>query len=198
MAGEASDQMAVLCALSDHECRDIGSLAAIRPDLNNRRIVKAMGRLILRGLAQRLERGCYLLTAEGQTFREAGEPIKSGPKGPLNAACRRPRQRTMRDRLWDGLRIRGKASMPELLELAGSGSEDGKNNARHYLRALTQAGYLQVLSRRQEGTSPTSNGFKRYARIRDSGPQAPQWRTRAKQVYDPNTNETFDLAGGGQ
>lgn len=187
---------AVLHALAADECRMVDDVAT-RAGLSNRITVKAVGSLISRGFATRAERGCYTLTDEGEAFRAGGNIIKSGPRGPLNGAMRRPRRQTMRDRLWHAIRIKGKASLRELLETASASDDDGDgySNAQRYLRALHCAGYLRLLPRREAGTALTSNGYQRYQLLRDTGPQAPLWRVRTKMVYDPNTGESIAIGG---
>ncbi|MBN2752583.1 MAG: hypothetical protein JXQ84_07725, partial [Rhodospirillaceae bacterium] len=183
----------LLAALSPDACLTVAELATAS-GMENRAVVKAAAALITRGLAARAEIGCFTLTDEGLVFRAAGQEITSGPMGALTQSYRHRRRPGLQDRLWAALRIKGKASIPELLELAGTGEEKG-NSVHKYTAALTKAGYLREL-RRVAGTAPTSNGFKRYALIRDTGPEAPQLRTRSHCVYDPNTGEVFSLAGG--
>lgn len=184
----------LLAALRSDACLTVDELAAAT-GLENRAVVKAAAALIGRGYADRAEVGCFTLTAQGQTFRETGGAVTCGPAGPLTQAYRRPRRQVLRDRLWAALRIKGKASLPELLEVAGNGERDAANSAQRYTAALARAGYLREL-RREPGSAPTSNGFKRYALIRDTGPAAPQLRVRTHELFDPNTGEIVPLRGG--
>lgn len=184
----------LLAALRSDACLTVDELAAVT-GLENRAVVKAAAALIARGLADRAEVGCFTLTIQGQTFRAEGGAVTCGPAGPLTQTYRRPRRQVLRDRLWAALRIKGKASLPELLEVAGNGERDAANSARRYTAALARAGYLREL-RREAGSAPTSNGFKRYALIRDTGPAAPQLRVRTHELFDPNTGEIVPLRGG--
>lgn len=183
----------LLGGLRADACLTVAELASVT-GMENRAVVKAAAALIARGLAERAEVGCFTLTAEGQAFRDAGAEITSGPMRPLTQTYRRWRKPALRDRLWAALRIKGKASIPELLELAGDGERDFSNAAQKFLKALSRAGYLREL-RREPGTAPTSNGFKRYQLLRDTGPEAPQLRVRQRQLFDPNTQETFEIGG---
>lgn len=181
--GDISPTNIVLAALDRDSCLTTEFLA-ITTGLSRKSIVAAVATLIGRGLADRREVGCYTLTAEGESFRAAGKEIKSGPNGPLNlAAVRRPRRTTQRDRLWSAMRILKKFTLGEILTLAGDGSE---SNAQHYIAALAGAGYLRQMHRRERGTSLTSNGFKRWQLIRDTGPAAPIWRKQRGELFDPN------------
>ncbi|MGE4527983.1 MAG: hypothetical protein AB7D00_06410 [Rhodospirillaceae bacterium] len=183
----------LLAALSRDACLTVAELVAAS-GLDNRVVVKAAAQLIGRGLADRAEVGCFTLTAEGEAFRASGKEVTSGPKGPLTQSYRRARRTTLRDRLWAALRVRRKASIPELLELASNGEAAALSLAQKYTSALCRSGHLREL-RRDPGTAPTSNGFKRFALIRDTGPEAPLVRVRAREVYDPNTGETYPLGG---
>lgn len=181
MSGEHVN--AVLAALGSGECRTIDVLAEILP-LTRAQVSSACARLISRALVVRIETGCFRATGDGLVALARGVDIKSGPRGPrpAGAPARRVRHVTQRDRLWQAMRIKGKFSVPELLELAGGSAA----NAQRYLARLARAGYLLELPRRGAGTAPTSNGFKRWALIRDTGPLAPLWRPRLRQVFDPN------------
>jgi predicted transcriptional regulator len=181
--GETSPTNIVLAALDRDSCLTTEFLATTT-GLSRKSVVSAVATLIGRGLADRREVGCYTLTAEGESFRAAGGVIKSGPTGPLHqVAARRPRRITQRDRLWSAMRILKKFTLGEILTLAGAGSE---SNAQHYIAALAGAGYLRQMPRREHGTSLTSNGFKRWQLIRDTGPAAPVWSVGRGELYDPN------------
>lgn len=184
----------VLSCLSQDECLTTETLAAkvaeIAPRMNRKDTVRVIGRLISLGHAERREVGCYMLTAEGAAHLAAGAKYRPGPQGKLNT-IRRPRRTTFRDLLWKALRIRKKASVPELVELAG---EKGKSSAKDFMAALVKAGICAEL-RRQPGTAITSNGFKRYALIKDVGPATPLVRRGGKEVFDPNSGEIIAIGG---
>ena len=72
------------------------------------------------------------------------------------------------------------------LSAPGDGAE---NNLRWYVRRLKQAGYLVELPVRQQGAKLTSNGFKRFRLIRDTGYQAPVYRPKLKALHDYNIGE---------
>lgn len=189
----ASPTNTLLAALRRDACLTVAELAA-ETGLDNRVVVKAAAQLIGRGLADRAEVGCFTLTEEGEAFRATGQEVTSGPKGPLTQPYRRARKITLRDRLWAAMRIKGKASIPELLELVATDKPGAESLARKYASALCASGHLLEL-RREPGTAPTSNGFKRFALLRNTGPEAPLVRVTAREVYDPNTGETFPLGG---
>jgi len=195
MGSPISPANAVLRHLGMDVCRTPDDLAAAT-GLTNHNVVAAAGRLIARGLADRREVGCYVLTPEGAAFLAGGKVVKSGPVGPLERETpRRMARATTRDRLWSAMRILGKFSLGDLLALADEGRR-GYANARNYLSILTRAGYLRELPRREPGTAVTSNGFKRWALVRNTGPAAPVWRPRNGQIYDLNLGEATWTKGG--
>lgn len=201
-ATETSRMATVLAALDPARCLTAEELATAVAEVNSKLtqkdVVRTIGRLISTGHAERAERGCYLLTETGAAALASGEAFKSGPKGKLTGILRRPKRNTMRDRLWAALRIRCKGSIPELMELAGKGDGDAKtpDNAQRYLAALAKAGIVRELSRRQAGTSITSNGFKRWHLVNDLGPDAPVVRRKGNELYDPNGQKAYDLTKG--
>lgn len=155
-----------------------------------RQVVKSMGALWHRGLAEPVDgNGCYRLTAAGEEARTAGRRLRSGPVRP-HTGRRRPVHGTMRERVWRALRIKVKATLPELVELAARGSErDAYGNARKYLRALEKAGYVRRLPARARGAAPTSPGHVKWVLLRNTGPAPPAWHPVRGEVEDLNTGE---------
>lgn len=179
--GNAPSQGAVLKALAEtNACLMVETLAEMT-GLSRKLVVAAAGRLIIRGLVERRERGCLEVTPEGRRVVEAGEPLTGGPRGDL-AEPRRVSRGTLRARAWAAIRIRRKFTLADLLQAATRGGEaDAAGNIRRYLRALVAAGFLGEM-RREKPTSPTSNGEKRYALIRDPGPIPPVVSARTGRI----------------
>lgn len=197
MPGEASRQTTVLAALQPNECLNPSDLSSAT-GMSNRDVVKAVAGLIRRGYATRVEAGCYELTSAGQEARDSGAPLKSGPRKPLTQPCRRRKEATFRQKIWRALRMKQKATIGELVETAGDGTERAaESNAGRYLAALERAGYVRRL-RRQAGTAPTSNGFLRYQIVRNTGPDAPVVQKGGAALFDPNENRVVWYEGGGQ
>jgi len=168
----AADLLAVLVP---GECLAVDRVAAAA-GVDNHRAVKLMATLIGRGYAERAEVGCYRLTPAGAAAKTAGVRIVSGPRGPLTQSRpRRPRRTTLADLVWRALRIRGKATLPDLMELAGREGTTARNAAACYLRRLEAAGYVRRLPRKETGTALTSPGYTRWQLLRDTGPAAPVW-----------------------
>lgn len=168
--------------------------------LERKQVINACDKLVAHGFLVRqthtdgkTKPGKYRLTAEGRIALEAGANLKSGPKGPSGKA--RDTAGSMRDKVWRLLRIRQKASVPEVVALLCDGDATEKqiecvtNNVQKYLRALRATGYLADM-RREPGAKPTSNGFKRYLLVRDTGPLAPTRRGKDR-VYDPNEEREY-------
>lgn len=170
--------------------------------LDRKQVANACDKLVAHGyLARqtyadgRVKPGKYRLTAEGRIALEAGANLKSGPKGPSGKA--RNTAGSLREKVWRLLRIRQKASVPEVVALLCDGDATAKeiecttNNVQKYLRALRATGYLADM-RREPGSKPTSNGFKRYLLVRDTGPLAPTRRGKDR-VYDPNEEREYGV-----
>ncbi len=161
--------------------------------LPRKKILNALGRLIAARLAQRIEiprkfgpRHCqYSPTAKGIALILCGGRVAPGPKGPLNGQ-RKTRKETFRARLWTALRMKRKATVPELVEAARRGYEkNAANNAQGFMRQLARAGIVTVLPVRAKGFAPSSPGFGRYALARDLGPKCPL--AGRKHLFDPNS-----------
>lgn len=168
--------------------------------LERKQIISACEKLVTHGFLIRqtysdgkVKPGKFRLTAEGRIALEAGANLKSGPKKPSGKA--RDTAGSLREKVWRLLRIRQKASVPEVVGLLCDGEATAKtieattNNVQKYLRALRATGYL-IEMRREPGTKPTSNGFKRYLLVRDTGPLAPTRRGKDC-VYDPNEEREY-------
>ncbi len=148
-------------------------------------------KLISRKLVERVRPGCFRLTAAGQAARKAGLTINNGhPKGTANGGIRRPREDTLRARLWDALRATEKASVGELLTIARRGTEsDAPRDAQRYFAALAAAGIVRRMPRKG------ADGEYRYFLHADPGPVAPIYRRSRGEVFDPNTGRSIDVEG---
>jgi hypothetical protein len=144
----------------------------------------------------RTANGVYGVTDAGRSAWRAGRKIRSGPCRPHNGR-RTPIAGTLQARLWKGLRQLKKATVPELLTMvAHDADRDPAGNARKYLRVLAAAGYVAAMKTREPGTAPTSNGFKRFLLINDTGPAAPVWNPRKKTLRDGNTKVVIEVHFG--
>ena len=168
--------------------------------LERKQVINACEKLVTHGFLIRqtysdgkVKPGKFRLTDEGRIALEAGANLKSGPKKPSGKA--RDTAGSLREKVWRLLRIRQKASVPEVVGLLCDGEATAKtieattNNVQKYLRALRATGYL-IEMRREPGSKPTSNGFKRYLLVRDTGPLAPTRRGKDC-VYDPNEEREY-------
>jgi len=186
----------ILRALHEHAAPVTAQRIAAATGLTIEQVWDACETLVNNKLAQRPARGVYRLTPAGISALEDGKEIKSGPKRPTGPkVCRG----TFRERLWRAIRKERKGTVGNFLSLAlQDGEDEGKAmvNAQKYIWSLCQAGYMQRLPGKQQGTSVTSNGFNRYLLIVNSGPLAPVARRVRQELYDPNTGATIDLKGG--
>ena len=142
------------------------------------------------GLLTKTAEGCHQVTKAGMEAINAGARYRSGPKDEKHNG-KRIWVGTIRIRIWRAMRIRRKFSVPEIITLvADESSGDMTSNVQKYIRALAKAGYLIELPKREAGSAPTSNGYKRWwlTDEKDTGPKAPVWRPDRRTVFDPNTN----------
>ncbi len=174
---------------------------AEKTTLNHREASQATCRLIRRHFMVRGEKGCYRITVLGKNAVKDGTVSKSGPQSGLTQS--KPRQRkkeTLRDRLWRAMRVMyasgNKFTIPDLISLAGKGDErNPEDNTRKYIRALVQGGFVSEMPLKERGDSITSNGFKRFRVVKDTGRLAPVLRQAKEETYDPNTEESFKWNG---
>lgn len=140
--------------------------------------------------------GHYLLTSQGKNALADGTSLTSGPKSPHGKSRRKAG--TLRERAWNLLRIKRQVSVPELIAtLLDADSpvarvKSATNNLQKYFQQLKMAGYLAEL-RRDQPTSRTSNGAKRYLLIRNSGPLPPVTKENMRKVFDQNQQVHYDI-----
>lgn len=178
---------ALLQMLADGSAMTVDEVAG-RIDLTRRQISDAAACLSRRGYLLWLGAGRYQLSDEGLAAAARGEVIKAGPRGPSN--CVRDFRNTLRERVWRSMRLRRQFTVPDLISDAAT-DDDRKpqDNIQRYLRALRDAGYVGELPRRAQGTALTSNGFKCWLLMRDTGPRAPSIRANTNAIHDFNLGE---------
>lgn len=163
---------------------------AERLPLHRQQICRSATVLIMRDYAVRVERGCYRLTPAGLLAAENGKIIIAGARNVEPNSRRSPRRNTFRQRLWNAMRMSGTFTAGDVI-MAARGTRDvyPEQNAASYINRLRRAGYLMEMPRRVPGTARTSNGYKQYRLVRDTGPVAPVWNARAHAMRDHNTGE---------
>lgn len=184
----ATRQMALIEALSGGDCLTTAELTE-RLGMDRRQVADVCSALVSQALIVRRERGCFQLAPSGRDAWERGDVLTFGPRSALSQATpRRRRRETQRDRIWRAIRITRKFTLAELQTLSGASGD----NVNRYVWALEKAGFLCPL-RREPGAAPTSNGFKRWALIRDPGALPPVWQGRKRRVYDPNSGDAIEV-----
>lgn len=165
-------------------------------------VINALGKLLQKELVERRAQPRvtfggnaaveYRATAAGRDLVKAGKPIVGKKTGPRN--CLPKPKGEMRQRLWEAMRLAKKATVQEIVEVV---RQDGDapavkviKDCRNYFTALASAGVLTRLAVRAQGSAPTSNGFIRYALVRDLGPIAPSAGARC--VTDHNVRHGDD------
>lgn len=186
----APTQTVVLNALGE-TCLTVAEIAAAS-DLGNRQVVDAVRLLIRRGLAERVERGCFRLTEAGGQAQIDGIEIIPGPQGPLDGP-RLPTMDTLRQRCWNVMRIRKRFALPDLLMCAANDHDRNPEEAiPRYLCALNKGGYLFRTRKWAQGRRPNSR-HPVYVLRRDTGPVSPSLIRRESVIFDYNTDEEFPL-----
>ncbi|MBI3445598.1 MAG: MarR family transcriptional regulator [Magnetospirillum sp.] len=188
MAAQTSHQEAILNALASGRCLTMEQLAEATGGMTHRQISAACARLIERGYMERVEKGCFRATGSGLLAHQRGERITSGPRGTMER--KRPVRNSLSTRLWRAMRLLKKFTLPALLELSARDEKAAESQAGRYLRGLEKTGYIHRLSRREDGTALTSNGFIRWSLINDTGDLPPIVRGNGT-VFDPNTNKAM-------
>jgi hypothetical protein len=168
----------ILTALSAG-CATTAQLAERIKGANGPRLRSCLQTLRDRALVTSVQ-GVHELTDKGRAWAEAGLEINGGPR-PGNAQSRTAG--TLRAKAWRYLRIRGKASLDDILMTVADGTEaTAEQNLRRYLNALTRAG---ILARTRSGWVLPSD--------RNTGIEAPSWNTGTRTVTDVNTGEAWRI-----
>lgn len=177
-------------------CASVDEMAA-HMGIERKRASQAACRLIRRGLVERLERGSYQLSEAGRTMLTSDDVLKFGQ---ISANRRRaPSLGSLRQRAWNAMRLTRKFTLADIVTLAANELDGNpEHNLHRYFRALTLAGFLAELPTRSPGTALTSNGYKRWLLVRDSGETAPTVQVRAGIVVDHNTGETHSILRPGE
>ena len=193
MADQGALPTALLGSLVDGACHTMDHLVATL-GMTRRQVSDAAGRLVLRGYLERIEAGCYQLTKEGIAAATAGEVIKPGPLHPHTSKVPKRLPDTFRQRAWAAMRMSGAFTAGEVAMAASRADANPESNARLYIRRLKAAGYVVELAARQAGTRQTSNGFKRFRLVKNTGAQAPVYQPKTGTLFDYNTGSSVPCA----
>ncbi len=192
--GNATHQAAVLglmAALPDTEVT-IEMLDRSLP-IGRKQIATATGKLIQRSYVERSETGVYRLTLTGRQALATGVSLTSGPhrgqrKHPFYAD-------SLQQRAWAAMRLTSRFTIGSIAQLAARDTDKHPEQAlQRFFHRLTRAGYLVELPTRVKAAEPTSNGFKQWRLIRDTGAHSPRWLDRRQAFKDWNTREVFPCA----
>jgi predicted transcriptional regulator len=149
------------------------------------------------GLVTMKTLGCYRVTEEGHAFLAGRSQVRltAGPKAAHGA--NRNSEDSLTARAWRALRIKKKATIPEIMETIAAEPKQYAQVGR-YLRALVDAGLVKRLPRKVRGQGMGNNGYVQHLLITDLGPLAPVWKVKAGILRDPNSGKVVMLGGGGQ
>lgn len=195
MSGSAKNQNAVFQLFARGAVVTLNELTE-RSGISRHETVKTVGYLLNRGYVNRLENGIFELTEAGCEAKTAGVVIKSGPMGPDSGKSRKPRKGTLRQSAWSAMRIMSVFSVNDLVAVASEDPTDQQHqNLRRYCWGLVKAGMLMEMPNREAGAAESSNGFKRYRLLEDTGSIAPTYRNTKSEVFDHNTSEVHPCHG---
>lgn len=204
MAKSMLDQNGVLAILVKVD----GSLPLVRLCLRlgfaeenaakRKRVICLLGKLMQKKLVARTNKADlgnqrepeYAATDKGRKFVKDGGTITSGCQDGKWNSKPRVTADSARQRIWTVFRRQKKATFATLVEIVRNPGEDADamiDNARKFFAAIARAGIVTRMKDREGGFAPTSNGFLRYALVKDLGPLVPVPGTRG--VYDPNARE---------
>lgn len=194
MMGNATHQVAVLTVMATGTA---GPLTLDQLDetlpIGRKQIATAAGKLIARTYLERLENGVYRLTSTGRRALEEGVVLRSGSYG--RSRKHRFIANSLQQRAWSAMRLLGRFAMEDLLTLAVTDADRNPQTAlRQYLKRLRIAGYIAELPVRRASNKPTSNGFKQWRLVRDSGASSPRYISKLHALKDWNTREVFPCA----
>lgn len=182
----------LLMELANGERQETATLAGVL-NASKRQVSDAAALLARKGLLKRPAAGVYELTRAGREASVEGINLTSGPKGAYDKV--RAHRDTFRERAWRSMRIRRRFTIGDIVSDAARDTErDARNNAMRYVGILRRAGYVREMPRRQQGTALTSNGFKVFALIQNTGPRAPVWRQARAVLHDFNLGEDVQCA----
>ncbi|MFV0626132.1 MAG: hypothetical protein ACK5N8_02125 [Alphaproteobacteria bacterium] len=161
-------------------------------------IIIAMSKLCSSGFAVRLENGIYKLSKKGKSLKTSEEKnkalyFKTGCPAGTKIINRARDKNGFRDRIWKIVRLQRKFTVNDVVAMVSEGNEkDPRSNVYKYLQALIKIGYVFELPCKAKNDSKlTSNGFKVFSLVKDTGHIAPILKLRRKEMYDPNTGETL-------
>jgi len=197
MADVGENQMALLAVLYALPASSVSLDDLIEPtEIGRNQVAKAMGRLVMRGLAVRLDRGSYQITPDGMEFHEGGQPIASSHIHPLTGTRDANGKLSLRQRAWAVMRM-GEAFDVDALASVASNDDDKRPriNLRRYVKALLQAGYIDKLPTQRRVSGAGKKGFQRYRLARNTGEIAPvyKWRASPPVLYDHNQKRAYEL-----
>lgn len=194
-AASAAHQNALLGALEDGRCLNLDALVAAT-GLERQRVKRAVGRLVVRGLAERAAIGCYRPTPEGLARKASGRPLTSGPRTWYAKARRRPA--SLRVRIWRAIRVKQHEvfTTADVVRLVARDDENLTMLAaavREYVGFLVKSGHLHPL--RPAPRDGKAAPLKRYRLVLNTGPEAPMVAAGRKTLCDPNTGAVHALTG---
>lgn len=135
-------------------------------------VLRVMDRLVREGYLEEIEDNKI-----APMFGEVGCPRRNPSwrivtKPLLEIAQRKPKRRTLRDKLWSLIRARRRFTRSELHRLSGV----SKSSSDEYTKLLSRAGYLREIGK--DGSE------KVFVLIKDPGPTRPMVKEQSEETSD--------------
>ncbi len=172
-------QREICLKISDMCLTNSDILSVMEGSASSRQINSSLCRLVTHGLVERIEKGCYQLTAKGFEALASDNFYAEHNTAPRHSY--RPKRRTIRDKLWQAMRMLEKFTANDLVIR----SEAKEDNAKSYIEKLRKAGHIVILRK--------AGGVNLYKLVKSTGDKTPFYSPKHEAVIDPNTNEKWEV-----
>lgn len=152
------------------------------------KVGRALSGLVLRGLVERREMGCFSATKAGlELYAQHGFIPRRPPDRTSKPSSRR--RGTAIQRAWNVMRIKSPFTVESVGALAANRMAQRCQSLNQWFNALERAGYLRRDKRREFSGSKRGVGRVVYWPTRDTGMLAPIHSRKLDCIRDPNTGE---------
>lgn len=160
----------------------------INLEYTRRVLVRSLAGMVLRGIVERREKGCYAATKFGLDLLEKHGFIPFGSPT-TKKASRAAVRGTLRQRAWNVMRIQSPFTVRGVAALASKERSGAEHSLYKWFSALEAAGYIQREARRDTSNDHTGNGLLRFRLVQNTGMIAPIHSVEHGCIRDPNTGK---------
>ncbi|MXR36739.1 hypothetical protein [Craterilacuibacter sinensis] len=180
----------ILKTLSGNDGSGDTTLIRRNTGLTESQVHAAVRRLLAAKLVYRPEPGVLALTDSGHYTARLG---KFRRQRTASQGCKpRPtRRHSLRAKVWRSIRNQQKFSVGDVLgRICTDNPSTMRGAVLAVIRQLESAGYVVPMARR---TGADGKAEARWMMMRNTGFEAPVWRPKTRELYDPNTEEVFQI-----